>query len=91
MRVTGSSALNFLVWDRASQADYYYDVSASTYDFLGVTYGFSTAVHAALIGYLGGDDGPFSGILRSESHGTEYFYAPSVIEAKWARAFRTTF
>ena len=72
----------------AASGYYYYNVSATVYEYLSVRYGSAVGFHSVLIAYLGGSDGPFAAVLKSTSHGTQHYYPPSQIRAQWAKWYR---
>ena len=90
-RFTGSPPSDAQIYGNFKYSDYYYNLSATTYQYLAFKYGAPAAFHAALIAYLGGDDGPFAGILQSSSHGTVTYYNPDQIRAAWAAYYVKTY
>ncbi|MET3807867.1 hypothetical protein ABIB25_004894 [Nakamurella sp. UYEF19] len=77
------------VYGNAKLADYYYDLGASVYEYLSITYGPDQGFHSMVLGYSNGAGGPFTTILESKT-GSELTYTdPDVIEAGWAKWYRT--
>lgn len=79
------------IYGNGALANYYYDLSATTFQYMAKTYGASAGFHSALIAYIGGSDGPFASVLKSSSHGTLVFEDPAKIEAGWSRFYVQTY
>ena len=73
---------NGQIYGSAATADYYYDLSATTFDY-EASYGLGFALQCVLLAYTNGG-GPFTGIELSNKGGNIKFAIPNQEQGKWA-------
>lgn len=85
-RFKGAVPRDAVIYGAPASANYYYDLSATTYDYLA-TRGTSFGLQSVVDAYLNGG-GPFDGVFVKYQAGTEYFASPQAETKKWAAWIR---
>jgi hypothetical protein len=86
-RFTGAVPTDGQIYGSSSLANFYYDLSASTFDYLAGEYGTPFTLQSVVDAYTNGG-GPFSGIITNIKNGTITFGNPDTYQAKWAKWVR---
>lgn len=85
---TGRYPTNDQIYGNAQLANYYYDLSATTFDYLVYKYGVAFALQSAVDCYVQGG-GPFSGVVTKVTGSKITFGNPKVFERRWAAWLRS--
>jgi hypothetical protein len=85
-RFKGAVPNDATIYGASSTANYYYDLSASTFDYLA-THGTQFGLQSVVDAYINGG-GPFDGVFVKYQAGKEYFASPPAQTKKWAAWIR---
>lgn len=86
-RFNGKVPSDAQVYGSSSLANFYYDLSASTFDYLAYKYGSPFALQSVINAYTNGG-GPFGGVISNIKGSTITFANPSSYVGPWAKWVR---